>query len=172
MTPHPPTELSQTNSPLCNHVTAFTVPQYQMTCFSRASGGMCRNRPALIFCQLSHRSTAPTMPVYRHVSAVSPNCFAMPVYRHVSAVSPNCFAMPPFRQCHHSTVSLNNSDCSIIRVREHACQGTRLSGNTPVREHACQGTRLSGNTPVREHACQELFRERYHSDNDLILGSV
>ena len=57
----------------------------------------------------------------------------------------------------------------VVPVREHACPGLCLSGVVPVREHACQGLCLSGNMLVRGCACLELFRERYHSDNDLIL---
>ena len=61
-----------------------------MTETYHAFRGMCQNRPALIFCQLFHRSTVPTMPE------------VLPCH---NAVSSNYSAMPPFRQCHHSTVS-------------------------------------------------------------------
>ena len=80
---HKPTS-PPTNSPPCNPATAFIIPQYQMTETCHAFRGMCQNRPALIFCQLFHRSTVPTMPWYRHVSAVSPNCSAMPPFRVLS----------------------------------------------------------------------------------------
>ena len=56
---------------------------------------MCQNRPALIFCQLSHRSTVPTMPRYYHVTMPSVPTI-LPCHRSDSVI---------ILQCHHSTVS-------------------------------------------------------------------
>ena len=106
---------------------------------------MCRNRPALIFCKLSHRSTAPTMPWYRHVSASV--LTVLSCHRFDSVIIPRCHEIVP-------TVPSYGS--GVVPVREHACQGLCLSGVVPVREHACQGLCLSGVVPVRGCACQGL----------------
>ena len=67
---HKPTS-PPTNSPPCNPAIAFIISQYRMTETCHAFMGMCQNRQALIFCQLSHRSTVPTMEGYYHVTMLS-----------------------------------------------------------------------------------------------------
>ena len=66
-----------------------------MTETYHAFRGMCQNRPALIFCQLFHRSTVPTMPRYYHVTMSSVPTIP-PCHRSDSVI---------ILQCHHSTVS-------------------------------------------------------------------
>ena len=110
-----------------------------MTKTCHAFRGMCRNRPAPIFCQLSHRSTVPTMPWHYHVTMLSvptiltchrfdstiiPQChhYMMPSFHSITKpASQQSQGMPfqrtPFRQGNGSDVDSmvpwNNSDYSI-----------------------------------------------------------
>ena len=55
---------------------------------------MCQNRQALIFCQLSHRSTVPTMEGYYHVTMLSVPT-VLPCHRFDSVIIPQYFCSIP-----------------------------------------------------------------------------
>ena len=55
---------------------------------------MCQNRQALIFCQLSHRSTVPTMEGYYHVTMLSVPT-VLPCHRSDSVIIPQYFCSIP-----------------------------------------------------------------------------
>ena len=57
----------------------------------------------------------------------------------------------------------------IMPVRNHTGQESCLSGIILVKNHACPESYWSRIILVKNHACPKSFRERYHSDNDLIL---
>ena len=116
---HKPTS-PPTNSPPCNPAIAFIIPQYRMTETCHAFRGMCRNRPARIFCQLFHRSTVPTMPWHYHVTMLSVPT-VLTCHRFDSTIIP---------QCHHCMMP---SFHSITKLASQQSQGMPFQ-RTPFRQ--------------------------------------
>ena len=113
------------------HATAFIVPQYQMTCFPRASGG-CVGTGRLQY--FANYSIVPQCRQCRGISMSVPSVpTVLPCRRFDSVIIPRCHEIVP-------TVPSYGS--GVVPVWEHACQGLCLSGNMPVRGCACKGTCL------------------------------
>ena len=82
---HKPTS-PPTNSPPCNPATAFIIPQYRMTCFSRASWGCVRTG------RLWYFANYPTVPQCRQWRGITMSqCYQSQLFFHVTVSTVSSF---------------------------------------------------------------------------------